>query len=192
MNAPRAKLDSQKANKYRAGPLQLLHCTSLPLSLPGCDESTEPCSWTGAEGGEWRSRLWFKCRLGSSVKAGLWWTGRLSWVCGSTGVGGEPRSASKACSLREGLWKQKQNMASGMQTGRDRRSQEEMLQIAWRVFSDSRAPQEQVLKPFYSPVKGDAKWGDDRFPCRPESQKAASRNSCCLLRSDTKPEGDGY
>lgn len=108
--------------------------------LPGCDGSTICWSWAGGDSGGWRSSLWVIYRLFSSAERGCCWAGRLSWAWGSTGASRGPKSASRACSLRDGLWKQKQNMSSGMRTCRDSGNLKDVPEFAWKkVFSESHA-----------------------------------------------------
>lgn len=109
----------------------------LPL-LPGGDGSSICWSWAGGDGGACRSSLWVTYRLFSSAERGCCWAGRLSWVCGSTDGSREPKSASRACILRDGLWKQKQNMSSGRQTCGHTGNLKDALGSAWKkVFSVS-------------------------------------------------------
>lgn len=112
--------------------LLLFHCSSIVivLVLPGGDESTVCCSWEGANG-----RLWVKFSLCDSLDRGCCWAGKLSWGSGSPDAKGGPKSASRACSFREGLWKQKQNIASRMQVGQDR--EKEAFHIMLRNLEQS-------------------------------------------------------
>lgn len=96
--------------------LRRIYKNVIATVSPGCDGSSICWSWAGGDGGACRSSLWVIYRLFSSAERGCCWAGRLSWVCGSTGGSREPKSASRACILRDGLWKQKQNMSSGRQT----------------------------------------------------------------------------
>lgn len=107
--------------------------------LPACDDSSVCWSWAGGEGGRWRSSLWV--RLCSSVERGCCcWAGRLSWASGSPVGGRDPKSPSRACSLREGLWKQKQNIASRDADGQRQEKPERCVVVCVeRVFSVSHA-----------------------------------------------------
>lgn len=56
--------------------------------------------------GKWKTRGSF-----FSSQKGCCWAGRSSGSWGSAGGGEDPNSESRAWSLRDGLWKQKQNMS---------------------------------------------------------------------------------